>query len=409
MKVKFVSFIVLIAIVLNACKNKNVQPENGIWRATLKTESGVEIPFNFDLQDSAGKKVMYLINGDERLKTEEIVFQGDSLFVQMPFEAEIRAQLGAKLKGMWVKQLADKSVSMEFSAEPNIDERFFQTGEEEVGKVGGRWTVAFVSRKTNDTTLAVGEFKQDGSKLTGTFLTATGDYRFLEGAVSENKLFLSTFDGSNAYLFTGHLENDSTIIDGKFYSGFSSITDWAAKRDEKAMLPDAYSLTSLKPGYSRLDFNFPNLEKKQVSSADERFKNKVVVVQFLGSWCPNCMDETAYLAPFYDKYKVKGVEVVALAYERTSDFDRSLKNLLKLKNRLDVNYEILITGFTNKEVLKSMPSLNSFSAFPTTVVMDKKGKVRHILTGFNGPGTGIHYTKFKNDFEKTINALLAEK
>jgi hypothetical protein len=32
-----------------------------------------------------------------------------------------------------------------------------------------------------DTT--VGEFKQVGQKVTGTFLTTTGDYRFLEGTV----------------------------------------------------------------------------------------------------------------------------------------------------------------------------------------------------------------------------------
>jgi hypothetical protein len=41
-----------------ACQgNADNQLEKGIWRATLKTSSGAEIPFNFEVIDSAGKKL----------------------------------------------------------------------------------------------------------------------------------------------------------------------------------------------------------------------------------------------------------------------------------------------------------------------------------------------------------------
>jgi thiol-disulfide isomerase/thioredoxin len=70
------------------------------------------------------------------------------------------------------------------------------------------------------------------------------------------------------------------------------------------------------------------LDGKTVSLAGYRYKNKVVIVQILGSWCPNCMDETAYMVNYYKKYHNKGVEVVGLAYERSNDFAKSQKALL---------------------------------------------------------------------------------
>ena len=72
----------------------------------------------------------------------------------------------------------------------------------------------------------------------------------------------------------------------------------------------------------------------QVSLTDSRFKNKVVIVQILGSWCPNCMDETNFLVnTYYPKYHSQGVEVVGLAYERTTDFAKSQKTLQQLITR----------------------------------------------------------------------------
>src|SRR5690606_24306079 len=139
-----------------------------------------------------------------------------------------------------------------------------------------------------------------------------------------------------------------------------------------ADLPDAYSLTVLKRGYQHIDFSFENLEGKRVSLSDPKFKDKVVLVQFFGSWCPNCMDETAFLAPYYDRNKDRGLEVVALAYERSTDLDRARKNVQRLRDRLNVKYEMLLTGYTNEkeDVAKSLPMLKNFVAFPTMIIID---------------------------------------
>ncbi|MGB4774891.1 MAG: TlpA disulfide reductase family protein [Daejeonella sp.] len=408
------AFIFLLISAFTGCNNSpKAELKNGIWRAILKTKSGVEIPFNFELIDSAGKTMADIINGKERFKVDEISIKNDSVIFQMPlFDSEIKAVIkNGALSGKWVKHLANKDAVMEFTAEPGVSWRFFKTNVTAKYNLTGRWSSTFISKDGKDTTHAIGEFVQNGKKLKGTFLTSTGDYRFLEGTVSDDKLYLSCFEGGHAFLFTGKLENDKTISNGKFYSGYSSVESWTAKKDNKAILPDAYSLTALKPGFKKIDFNFPNLVGEKISLSDDKFKNKVVVVQLLGSWCPNCMDETAYLSPFYKKYKDRGVEVIGLAYERTTDFEKSRQNIQRLRNRFDVGYDMLVTGYTNdkQEVAKSLPMLNKFLAFPTTIIIDKKGDVRKIHTGFSGPGTGNHYIEFVNEFEKTIDNLLAEK
>ena len=401
-----------VSTLLFACSKQPVGLEQGVWRAVLKTKSAAEIPFNFSVIDSAGKTYLDIINGSERFRVDEITFREDSVLIQMPlFDSEIKAVLkNGRLYGDWIKHLPNQDATMPFVAQPNTEWRFFNTKLEPKFNASGKWSTTFIAEDGSDTTLAVGEFEQTGSRVTGTFLTATGDYRFLEGTVSGNKFYLSCFDGTHAYLFTGEFSDANTISNGKFYSGYSGLETWTAKRDDHAMLPDAYSLTALKPGYDKISFSFPNLAGEKVSLSDSKFKNKVVVIQFFGSWCPNCMDETAYLSPFYKKYKDLGVEVVGLAYERTTDFNKSRKNVQRLRDRFDVTYEMLITGSTNdkEEVAKTLPMLNTFVAFPTTMILDKSGKVRRIHTGFTGPGTGDHYIKFVEEFERTIESLLNE-
>lgn len=140
---------------------------------------------------------------------------------------------------------------------------------------------------------AVGIFEQDGDKLSGTFLTPTGDYRYLDGHIDDNTLQLSAFDGEHAFfLFKAELtEKDQQ---GIFRSGRSKSEKWTAQRDFTASLPDANSLTYLKEGYDRLEFNFPDPEGNTVSLSDPRYQAKVVIVHLFGSWCPNCMDETHF-------------------------------------------------------------------------------------------------------------------
>jgi thiol-disulfide isomerase/thioredoxin len=383
----------------------------GTWRGALTTISGEELPFNFEVTNVAGKQHLAIINGAERFKVTDIRQKGDSVFVHMPlFNSEFKLKLeGAVLKGKWIKHYGDHDALMDFKATPGQNWRFFAKTEKPAFDVTGRWSAIFDSNGRKDTT--VGEFKQVGSELTGTFLTTTGDYRFLEGTVKGDKLYLSTFDGGHAFLFTADIKDKQTLVNGKYYSGYSEPDKWTAVKNANAKLPDAYSLTYLKPGYKKIAFTFPDLTGKKISLADARFKNKVVIVQMMGSWCPNCMDETGYMINYYKKFHSKGVEVVGLAYERTTDFAKSVPTLTQTKTRFNIPYPLLITGYTpgRGDPQKSLPMLADFKGFPTTIIIDKKGDVRKIHTGFSGPGTGEHYTEFVHEFEKMTEDLLAEK
>ena len=401
----------IIFLLLFLTTQAQAQLTQSLWRGSLKTSSGNEIPFNFITDNSSGKTQVTILNGIERFKVTDVKAKGDSVFIKMPlFNSEFKLKLaGGNLQGKWIKHLGDSDALMDFSATPNTLRRFFNQIEKTSFNVTGRWSAVFDSNGRKDTT--VGEFKQIGAKLTGTFLTTTGDYRYLEGVVTGSKLYLSTFDGGHAFLFTADIADNHTITNGKFYSGLSGLDTWTAVKNEKAELPDAYSLTYLKPGLKTIAFTFKDINGKPVSLSDARFKNKVVIIQIMGSWCPNCMDETAYLINYYKKYHPKGVEIVGLAYERTTDFAKSQETLQQLKSHYNIPYPLLITGYTpgRGDPQKSLPMLADFKGFPTTIIIDKKGEVTKIHTGFSGPGTGKHYTEFVNEFEKLTDNLLAEK
>jgi peroxiredoxin len=201
------------------------------------------------------------------------------------------------------------------------------------------------------------------------------------------------------------------MVGGWHYSGAKFKEEWTAIKDAHATLNMDVSAMYLKKGEERLDFTFNDLEGKPVSINDKRFKNKVVVVQLMGSWCPNCMDETAFLSEYYNKNKQRGVEIIALAYEYSDDIERSRKSLKKFQQRFNVQYPMLITGITVGDSLrteKTLPQLTPIKFFPSSVIIDRKGKVRKLDTSFNGPATGEHYLEYKKEFEATINELLKE-
>lgn len=409
--IKKILFSVVFFAALTQITSAQTKLQLGIWRATLTTASAQQIPFNFEVSSVGGKQQLAIINSSEHFKVTDVISKGDSVFIKMPlFDSEFRLkQSGNNLQGVFVRHLGEKDQQIEFNATAATPWRFFKTPAKTNYNVTGRWSAIFGEGEDRD--LTVGEFKQIGQKVTGTFLTTTGDYRFLEGTVSGDSLYLSCFDGGHAFLFTANITDNNILTNGKFFSGLTGKDVWTAVRSPNAKLPDAYSLSALKPGYKKLDFTFKDLSGKPVSLTNARFKNKVVIVQIMGSWCPNCMDETAYMVNYYKKYQPRGVEVIGLAYERTTDFAKSQKALAQLKNRFDIKYPILITGYTSNKVetAKSLPALTKVVGFPTTIIIDKKGDVRKIHTGFSGPGTGEHYTEFVSEFEKLTDDLLAEK
>jgi peroxiredoxin len=387
---------------------ENETIKKGFWRVVLQTQ-GQEIPFIMEADKKDEKQVLYIINGEERILLDEITQQGDSVSIALHiFDAELVAKIqDNKMHGRFIKHDLEAPFSIPFTAEHGQKNRFEPAPSPPSYNFTGKWEVVFTN-KAGENYKAIGIFKQTGSNLTGTFLTETGDYRYLEGQVKGDQLRLSTFDGNHAYLFTA-IPSDTTTLEGEFYAGLTDYETWTAKRNEQATLANANSLTYLKPGYKQLSFTFPNLKGEPVSLSDPKYKDKVVIVQLLGSWCPNCLDETKFLLPFYAKNKDRGLEIIGLGFERSPEFEKAAARLQKMKDRLHINYDMLVAGTSDKENAASvLPALNHVLSFPTTIFIDRKGNVRKIHTGFSGPGTGKYYEDFVKDFNTTIDKLLAE-
>jgi thiol-disulfide isomerase/thioredoxin len=386
----------------------------GFWNAYLKLNDSTKLPFTFELKNINNKYSVDFINAEERITATEIAIQNDSVFIKMPvFDSEFKCKINDNsLEGSWINHARKSKNVIPFVAKyiPKKcgNEDMFDSNPD--FNLSGKWECDF-NPNTKDVYKAVGIFKQEYPMKTfaGTFLTETGDYRYLDGRIEENKQFtLSCFDGAHAFLFTGTVKGDS-IVNGHFYSGAHGHESWVAVRNNKFELRNPDSLTYLKPGFKKVDFDFKNLEGKHVSLKDSTFKNKVVIIQLMGTWCPNCMDETKFLGPFYDKYKSKGLEVVGLAFERTDDFNKAVTNVSRLKTRFNANYEFLITMKTGADqASEALPMLNKVMAFPTTIYIDKKGMVRKIYTGFYGPATGDKYTEYVEETKRFVEKLLVE-
>lgn len=407
-----VAFLVLIMI--SGCDQKipitePTELQTGYWQARI-TLPGGDIITGFEIQRDRENYRATLINGQERVKIDEVNFSNGQLLLRFPaFNNEINARLkNDKLIGILtlVKRYG-KTQLMPFIAIPGSERTDKFTCKVPSIDLSGRWAAQF-HNENGSSNRSIGEFTQRGSDVFGTFLTPTADHRFLSGYVCDNKFHLATFDGAQAIIFAGEGKNGE-IINANFWSGTEFHQTWSAVPDPDATLPDAYKLTYLNPGYDRFNFEFPNLDGQLVSLTNKKFDGKVIIVTIAGTWCPNCHDEAKLLASLYKFYHNQGLEVIALMYEHFEDQEIAKEQIRRFRRKFDIQYETLIAGISDKtEVSMTLPSLNFVSAFPTTIFIDRSGMVRVIHTGFSGPGTGRHYDQLKKEITDLIVELIGE-
>lgn len=402
------AYLILLLFVVTACqKETEITPEIGAWRAELLVQDDKALPFNFSLKED---RTIEVYNAEEIIEVDEVTIKDDSIFIKMPvFEGYIAAKLddAKHISGSFIKESLDRVVP--FTAEHGHTERFSQQNNA-ASDISGNWETVFSPDVEADRYIAKGIFSQKGDKVIGTFRTTTGDYRYLEGILDGDQLQLSTFDGAHAFLFMATV-TDSTM-NGHFYSGNHWKEPFTAKRNESYELPDENTLTYLKEGYETLEFSFPDASGNMISLQDEQFKDKVVIVQVMGTWCPNCLDESKYYTAYYNDKKPKNVEFVSLAFEYAKTKEQAFDRIKRLKNRLNIPYPILLAQFGTSDKGKAnekLPMLNHVLSYPTTIFIDKKGNVRKIHTGFNGPATGDKYLQFKTEFEKFAQELSEEE
>ncbi|MFM2207276.1 MAG: hypothetical protein RL213_1251 [Bacteroidota bacterium] len=396
---------IVLSIFLGGVANGQRFVENGRWHADLQLNDSTNLGLHLVTENDT----LYIINAEERVMLSELSMMGDTVYARFPFyDSELRfVSVGPILVGEFVNHARAVNNVLYFRALKDLDYRFSMNQEKPAADVSGRWELFFESEK-EDSVSNVAVLRQEGNRVTGTVLTATGDHRFLDGELSGIHLRLSTFNGAFAMLYDGTLQQDGTLR-GHFYSGRHWHDTWSAVRNESAKLPDPSSFTFLKPGYRRFDFSFPDASGKQWTLQDERFKGKVIVVQIMGTWCPNCIDEAVFLNEYHSLNSRRGVEMIAVDFEKTADPVKAWNNIGRLQERLKLGYPVVFGGSSNRDSTSAaLPMLNRIAAFPTSIIIDKKGDVRKIHTGFSGPATGNEFLRYKDEFSVFIDKLLGE-
>jgi len=387
----------------------DAQLQAGPWRAWLDSPGG-ELPFALEIERKGAKLSAKIGNGEESIAVPDARFDANDLVLDIPhYDSKITARilpLGTKLEGEWKKRSGpDRWTKLAFHATAGAAPRFSPLQEETPRALEGRWSAHFDKGEENGV-LVLRKGSTDG--VEGTFLMPSGDFRWLAGSVQGDRLRLSCFDGAHAFLFDATSGKDGGW-NGKFWSGDRWEDSWTGKLDPNAQFADGFGDVHWKDGFDLGQLAFPDLDGKKRSLADPAFGGRAIVIQLLGSWCPNCHDETAYLARVHEKYKDRGLTVIGLAFEVTGDFARDAEQVRRMRERYKVGYPILLAGMNDKKkVVEAIPALDKMLAFPTTIFLHGDGRARAVHTGFAGPGTKEEYEKLKKRFEGMIEELLAE-
>jgi len=376
--------------------------QKNTWRAELALNDRLSLPFFLEELSDDHSSSYHIVNGPEKIDLT-MKQKGDSLqlsFLEMDSYLMISLDSLNNFRGYWQNNI--KSQRIPLHGISGRFPRFHSSSGSKPLRIAEKYRVTF--SLTDDPWPAIGLFEQAGQNVSGTFLTETGDFRFLSGNVYGNEFYVSCFDGSHAFLFTAKINGEALI--GRFYSGTSYQTDWEGIADKNARLRSPNKLTYIID--STLSLNDVNVTttcgfKKKLGG----FKSPVTIIQIMGSWCPNCLDETNYYKALYEKYKSQGLKITSIAFEYGATKRIQRKKLKRFADKAEIPYPIYLGGAANKKTASVLfPMLNEISSFPTSLFLNEKGEIVFIHTGFNGPGTGDVFKNYKKEIEGIIVNLL---
>ncbi len=386
----------------------------GSVRFALKTPGG-PLPFRVAVEQSPGGARVRVINGPEILTPRVIVSPETAAgvgryvvrFDGFGSELEWTTDQDGRVGGQWRTHRRGGVVAVPLVPVPpraDPDAPLFDLPGETPRVASGRYRVVFSS--SDEPAVGVFEIARDGS-ASGTFLTTTGDYRYLTGNCSGDTLRLSCFDGAHAFLFHAERRPDGTLA-GDFWSGNWWHETWTATPDPDARLPDPFARTRVTGGASDLEsLVFRDLEGEPTPVARVAPPGTPRVVMIFGSWCPNCHDETRLLTELHAEYAPRGLRIAGLAFEHDKDFDAAAARVRAYAADLGVGFPLLLAGLSQKDkASKALPVLDRVRSYPTTLFINADGRIEAVYTGFRGPATGDDYTELRRAFIGHIESML---
>ena len=151
----------------------------------------------------------------------------------------------------------------------------------------------------------------------------------------------------------------------------------------------ATGISQEKNGSLAPDFTGKTLQGKEIKLSD--YLGKVVLVDFWASWCLPCHEEMPELIKFYRSNINSDFELIAVNIDNKED------NMEHFIDKLFPKPGFPIITDNNQQI----PSLFDIKSMPTTIFIDKKGKIRFWHDGFQ--------KAFVNDFNQELAQLLKEK
>ncbi len=121
-------------------------------------------------------------------------------------------------------------------------------------------------------------------------------------------------------------------------------------------------------------------------------KDKVVFINFWGTWCPPCRAEIPYIIQLQKEFKDKDFVVVGFALERSPD----ASNVQKFSDAKGINYINFMASRTDKTAMEIVGHFGQINAVPTTMIFNKKGEKVETIVG------GRDYKSFKASIEKAM-------
>lgn len=399
----------LLSLLVTSCSENSRKFEAGNYLGVIELtpDGNLNVPFNFDINNEAGKITLTIHNADEHILVDEVELRNDTLLAKLPvFTSELLCVVkGDSLKGQYYPKGIKTGSCYNFYALRGETDRFPWFTQAPDFDVTGRWW--FIENPGNaDSTLMIAELKQEGSNVTGTILSTTGDYRYLAGKVAGNHFYFSKNDGAQTIIIKGEVADQNTMTNGTISGSPRWISSWRAQRDSNAQLPNAEQIVWVKKGFSSFNFAGTNLNGEIIRSTDARYKGKVLAVLAGGSWCPNCLDECRYYNTLHQKYADKGFEVVSLCFEDKT-FEAARPKIERFAKNIGGNYEFLYVAPRGRAQRDSvLYPIEGQMAYPTSLILDRNGVIRRVETGFSGQGTGEHFAKFAKETEELVVELL---
>jgi peroxiredoxin len=405
---RFSLVLLFVVLAFTACQRKrDINSLPGVWNGVVYMQNQDEVALKLELEVEGEQVSGTIINGDERITSTSGSFDGYKLKLGFDYYDAVlegdfaRREIIGAITRTWKQQKMVRNFKMWKGGEKMI-----VPAATEGKDLSGEWEMK-VGEGEKQRAWRLMLAQKDGA-LSGTILTPSGDWGTMTGEFAYGKMQLTRFDVINARLLRAQL-NAQGQLEGMVDLGQGDAPRKVIAEPVSATAPVATQNTRVKNPTEPFKFSGLDLTGKTIDSSDARFKNKVILIEISGTWCPNCYDEAPLLKDLYARYQSQDLEVVGLSFEYTGDTKRDLEQVKIFNQKHGISYLMLLGGSTeNDDIARKLPQLENFGAYPTTIFIGRDGLVKKIHAGFDGPATGERHTRLKAEFEETVKELLKE-